>query len=87
MPAKLRLDATPAMLVLLVLTSGLVVALVAPRATGTFSGKNGRIAFVSTPTLADESKFEIYTMKPNGGNASRLTDNAAFDSTATTRSI
>ena len=79
MSAKLRLHATPKMLVLLALTSGLVVALVAPRATGTFRGKNGRIAFVSTPTLADESKFEIYAMEPNGSDARRLTNNAAFD--------
>ena len=80
MSAKLRLHTTPAMLVVLALTSGLVVvALVAPRATGTFGGKNGRIAFVSTPTLADESKFEIYTMEPNGIDSRRLTDNADFD--------
>jgi Tol biopolymer transport system component len=80
MSAKLRLHATPAMLVLLALTLGLVVALAAPRAPATFGGKNGRIAFVSTPTLADEGKFEIYTMRGNGSEARRLTDNAAFDS-------
>ena len=80
MPAKLRLHATPAMLVLLALTLGLVaVALVAPRATGTFGGENGRIAFASTPDFRDEAKFEIYTMKADGSNARRLTNNAAFD--------
>jgi Tol biopolymer transport system component len=61
------------------LTLGLAVALLAPGATATFGGKNGRIAFVSTP-LADEGKFEIYTMKANGGGARRLTHNRAFDS-------
>jgi TolB protein len=63
----------------LTLTLGLVVALLAAGATATFGGKNGRIAFVSTP-LADEDKFEIYTMKANGGDTRRLTHNAAFDS-------
>jgi TolB protein len=67
------------MLVLLGLTLGLVVALAAPHAPATFGGKNGRIAFASTPTLADEGKFEIYTMRADGSDVRRLTDNAAFD--------
>jgi Tol biopolymer transport system component len=80
MSAKLRLHTTPAMLVLLALTLGLMVALVAPPAPATFGGKNGRIAFVSTPRLTDEGKFEIYTMRADGSDARRLTDNAGFDS-------
>ena len=52
MPAKLRLHATPAMLVLLALTWAWSVALAAPRAPATFGGKNGRIAFASTPDLS-----------------------------------
>jgi Tol biopolymer transport system component len=79
MSAKLRLHATPATLVLLGLTLGLVVALTAPRAPATFGGKNGRIAFASTPDFRDETKFEIYTMKADGSNARHLTNNAAFD--------
>jgi Tol biopolymer transport system component len=79
MSAKLRLHAIPATLAFLALTLGLAVALLAPGATATFGGKNGRIAFVSTP-LADEGKFEIYTMRAIGGDARRLTHNAAFDS-------
>ena len=67
------------MLVSLALILGLVVVLVAPRAPATFGGNNGRIAFVSTPTLADEGKFEIYTMRADGSDARRLTNNAAFD--------
>ena len=80
MPAKLRVHAIPTILVSLALIGGLVMVLVAPRAPATFAGGNGRIAFVSTTTLADESKFEIYTMRPDGSDARRLTDNAAFDS-------
>jgi Tol biopolymer transport system component len=80
MPAKLRLHTIPTMLVSLALTLGLVVALGFPRASATFGGKNGRIAFVSTPTLADEGKFEIYAMRADGSDARRLTNNAAFDS-------
>src|SRR4051794_21286806 len=79
MSARLRLHATPALLVLLALTLGLVVALAAPRAPATFGGKNGRIAFAGTPTLAGEGKFEIYTMTADGSDARRLTNNAAFD--------
>src|SRR4051794_39341574 len=79
MSARLHLHATPAVLVLLALTLGLVVALAAPRAPATFRGKNGRIAFTSTPDFRDEAKFEIYTMKANGSDARRLTNNASFD--------
>ena len=50
-----------------------------PPAPATFGGKNGRIAFASTPTLTDEGKFEIYTMKADGSDTRRLTNNAAFD--------
>jgi Tol biopolymer transport system component len=82
MSAKPRLHGALAMLVLLGLTLGLVVALAAPRAPATFGGKNGRIAFASTPTccsLADEGKFEIYTMLADGSHTRRLTNNGAFD--------
>ena len=58
---------------------GLAVALVAPRAPASFGGNNGRIAFASTPTLTAEGKFEIYTMRADGSDARRLTNNAAFD--------
>src|SRR3954453_7211491 len=79
MSARLRLHATPALLVLLAVTLGLAVALAAPRAPASFGGKNGRIAFASTPTLAAEGKFEIYTMTADGSDTRRLTNNAAFD--------
>ena len=51
-----------------------------PPAPATFGGKPGRIAFVSTPTLTDEGKYEIYTMKADGSDTERLTNNTAFDS-------
>jgi TolB protein len=79
MPAKPRLHAVPATLVSLAVILGLAVALVAPRAPASFGGKNGRIAFASTPTLSAEGKFEIYTMRADGSDARRLTNNAAFD--------
>ncbi len=79
MPAKFQLRATPAMLALLGLSLGLVVALAAPHAPATFGGKNGRIAFASTPTITAEGRFEIYTMRADGSDARRLTNNAAFD--------
>jgi len=79
MPAKLRHHAAPAALISLTAILGLVVALAAPPAPATFAGKNGRIAFVSTPTLTDEGKFEIYTIEADGSDARRLTNNAAFD--------
>src|SRR3954466_13702504 len=79
MPAKFRLRATPAMLALLGLTLGLVVALAAPRAPATFGGKNGRIAFASSPAISALGKFEIYTMSAEGSDARRRTTNAAFD--------
>jgi Tol biopolymer transport system component len=79
MQAKLRLHAAPATFVSLAVILGLAVALAAPRAPATFGGKNGRIAFASTPDFRDEAKFEIYTMKANGSDARRLTNNASFD--------
>src|SRR5215211_4760704 len=83
MSAKLRLHATPAMLVLLALTLGLAVVLAAPRAPATFGGKNGRIAFASTPTPIPKAKSEIYTMRANGSDVRRLTNNAAFEAAPT----
>jgi len=79
MPAKPRLHAVPATLVSLAVMLGVAVTFVAPRAPASFGGKNGRIAFASTPTLTAEGKFEIYTMKPDGSDTKRLTNNAAFD--------
>src|ERR671928_598833 len=79
MPAKPRLHAVPATLVSLAVILGLAVALVAPRAPASFGGNNGRIAFASTPTLTAEGKFEIYTMRADGSDTRRLTNNAAFD--------
>jgi TolB protein len=79
MPAKLRLHAAPVTVVSLALVLGLMVALAAPPAPATFTGNNGRIAFASTPTFADEGKFEIYTMKADGSHVRRLTNDGAFD--------
>jgi Tol biopolymer transport system component len=79
MPAKPRLHAVPATLVSLAVILGLAVALFATSAPASFGGKNGRIAFASTPTLTAEGKFEIYTMRADGSDTRRLTNNAAFD--------
>jgi Tol biopolymer transport system component len=79
MPAKIRPAAVAATFVSLAVILGLMVALAAPRAPATFGGKNGRIAFASTPDFTDEGKFEIYTMKADGSDARRLTNNPAFD--------
>src|SRR3954447_25850897 len=79
MPAKPRLRVDRATLVSLAVLLGLAVAFVAPRAPASFGGKNGRIAFASTPTLTGEGRFEIYTMTADGSDARRLTNNAAFD--------
>src|SRR5436190_13609760 len=80
MRAMPRRHAAPATLASLAVILGLAVILtLAARSPAAFPGKNGRIAFASTPKLADESKFEIYTMRPDGSDVSRLTNNAAFD--------
>jgi Tol biopolymer transport system component len=79
MPVKPRVYAALATLISLAAMLALVLVLAPPRAPATFGGKNGRIAFASTPTLTDEGNFEIYTMKADGSDAKRLTNNAAFD--------
>src|SRR6476620_1581729 len=78
MSPKPRFHATPATLVSLAVILGLAVAF-ASRAPAAFGGRNGRIAFASTPTVTSEGKFEIYTMRADGSDARRLTNNAAFD--------
>jgi Tol biopolymer transport system component len=79
MPAKLRPHVARTALVLLAVVLGLTVALAAPRAPATFGGKNGRIVFASTPTPIPKAKSEIYTMRADGSDARRLTNNATRD--------
>ena len=80
MSARFRLPAALAAAISVAVILGLVVALAAQPAPATFGGRTGRIAFVSTPTLTDEGKFEVYTMNADGSDTERLTNNAAFDS-------
>jgi len=79
MQAKLRLHVAPRHARLACSDLGLGGGSCGPARSRDLGGKNGRIAFASTPTLTDESKFEIYRMRADGSDARRLTNNAAFD--------
>jgi Tol biopolymer transport system component len=79
MSARLRHYGAHATVASLAAILGLVTALAPPRTAATFGGENGLIAFAGAPRLSAQGKFEIYTMRPDGGDLTRLTRNATFD--------
>jgi Tol biopolymer transport system component len=65
--------------VAVLLASGVGVLLPPKDAQAAFPGDNGRIVFSSDRHSNNDQNYEIYSMKPDGSDQKRLTNNTAMD--------